>query len=326
MMIFDSIIEHLNKITGDHGKCILFGNSLTAKLDKKGFYGISDKPAESKIAFIDGGNADLMDAANFSLQLVRVYYTIYQNNKRIKSQKQEFYVLVAAKSKDGKIVYKIETFNTTMKLEHEFDSLDNTLIDGGHRAEPSKIAEAIRKFAELKIAAGVIDELGEGDILVRDGDLDCCITHEKEYLDALKEKADKKGVMVCGMSKTTRIITDTGSSVIAALNALAPEGEWVYPALPNISFAKLHKNASHIFRLDVFDYKHLEKILPLLKANSIDPCFLGYPYGMIEADRFARITHKEREQLRLVFMSKGGNRFRSFVASMDAHDDLNKIF
>ncbi len=325
-MIFDSIIEHLNKMTGDHGKCILIGSSHAAKLDRKNFYGIADKPAGKKIAFIDGGNAELMDAANFSLQMIRIYYTIYQNNKRIKSNKQEFYVLVAAKNKDGKIIYQIETFNTTMKIEHEFDSLDNTLTGGGHRAEPSKIAEAIRKFAELKVAAEMTHELGEGDAIVRDGDLDCCITHEKEYLDMLKEKASKKGIMVCGMSKTTRIITDTGSSVVAALSAMAPEGEWVYPALPNISFAKLHKGANHIFRLDVFDYAHLEKILPLLKENSRDPCFLGYPYGLIEADRFARITNKEKEEMKLVFMSKGGNRFRSFVASMDAHDNLNKIF
>ncbi|MEM4263541.1 MAG: DNA double-strand break repair nuclease NurA [Candidatus Woesearchaeota archaeon] len=324
-MIFDSIIEHLNKITSDHGKYILFGPQ-TAKLDKNNFYGIADSSSGNKIAFIDGGNAELMEAANFSLQLIRIYYTIYQNNKRIKNLKQEFYVLVAAKNKDGKIVYKIETFNTTMKLAHEFDSLDNTLTSGGHRAEPSKIAETIRKFAELKVAAEIIDELSEGDVLVRDGDLDCCITHEKEYIDALKDKAAKKGVMVCGLSKTTKIITDTGSSVIAALNSIAPEGEWVYPALPTISFAKLHKEAKNIFRIDVFDYKHLEKILPLLKANSKDPCMLGYPYGLIEADRFARITHNEKEQLRLLFMSKGGNKFRNFVASMDAHDTLNKIF
>ncbi len=326
MMIFDSIIEHLNKALNDHGKCILFNNSQVAKLDKKGFYGISDKPAESKIAFVDGGNAELMDAANFSLQLVRIYYAVYQKNKRIKNNKQEFYVLVTAKNKDGKIVYKIETFNTTMKLEHEFDSLDNTLTEAGHRAEPAKIAEVIRKFAELKTAARLVEELDSGDIIVRDGDLDCCVTHEKEYYDLLKEKATKKGVLVCGLSKTTRIITDTGSSVTAALSAIAPEGEWVYPALPNISFAKLRKESSHVFRIDVFDYKHLEKILPLLKENSKDPCFLGYPYGLIDADRFARITHKEREQLRLMFMSKGGNKFRNYLASIDAHDSLNKIF
>ena len=40
-----------------------------------------------KLAFIDGGNLEILKAANFSLNLVRVYYSIYQNNKKISSKK-----------------------------------------------------------------------------------------------------------------------------------------------------------------------------------------------------------------------------------------------
>lgn len=323
-MIFDSIIDHLTGKLKDHGTCILLDSTTAVKLDKSQFYSIADKKT-GKAAFVDGGNAEILGGANFSLQLIRVYYSIFEKNKRIKQNKTEFYLLVTAKNKEGKIKYETEAFNTHLRIDKEFNAFEPGLSENSHKAEPGKIAESARKIAELKIAAELANELDKGDMVIRDGDLIEGTEQEKRQIETLREKAMQKGVAVSGLSKTTSLLTDSGNSAAAVLNKIGPECAWYYPATNNTGFVKLNKNSNYVFRLDFFSPDHLSDVLGALKANSRDACFIGYPYGLIDADRFARITTKEKEKLKLMFMSKGGGIFRAHLASADAHEILNKI-
>lgn len=323
-MIFDSIIDHLTGKLNDHGTCILLDSATAVKLDKSQFYSIADKQSK-KVAYVDGGNAEIIGGANFSLQLLRIYSVIFENNKRIKQNKTEFYFLVTAKNKDGKIIYDTEAFNTHLRIDKEFDAFEGKLSENGHKAEPGKIAESARKISELKIAAEMIDELEKGDIIIRDGDLIEGTEQEKRQIETLREKAMQKCVAVSGLSKTTSLLTDSGNSAAAVLNKIGPECAWYYPATNNTGFVKLNKNSNYVFRLDFFIPDKLADILGALKAGSKDACFIGYPYGLIEADRFARVSTKEKERLKLVLMSKGGESFRAHLASIDAHEILNKI-
>ncbi|MBW2973516.1 DNA double-strand break repair nuclease NurA [Candidatus Woesearchaeota archaeon] len=323
-MVFKKIIDHLNGKLNDHGDCILLDNSNSAKIDKSLFYSIADKKG-GKIAFVDGGNAEILGGANFSLQLIRIYYVIFENNKRIKQNKTEFYLLATAKAKEDKIVYETEAFNTYLRIDKEFDAFDKELSEPGHKAEPAKIAESARKISELKIAADIVNELNSGDFIIRDGDLTEGTEAEKKQIEALKQKSAEKNVIVAGLSKTTSILTDSGNSASAVLNKIGPSCEWYYPITNNIGFVKLHNNSNYVFRLDFFISDQLADLLGALKNNSKDACFLGYPYGLIDADRFARITTKEKEKLKLMLMSKGGDNFRAHLASINAHEILNKV-
>jgi hypothetical protein len=324
-VVFNKIIQKLSEKLENKGKSIILDSKNIIEINKKKFLSISDENVPGKACYIDGGNAEILGAANFSLQLIRTYYAIYSGNERASNKKHEFYVLVSAKGENNKIKYEIETYNTHFRLEKEFDALDNSLATGGHKAEPSKIAEAIRKFAEIKMASEAIDELNTGDLIVRDGDLKSSITGEEKYYDQLFSKAKQKGIIISGLSKTTSILTDTGNSASAALNAISPDCEWHYQGTDNIGFIKLHKNSKYVFRLDVLDNTKLGIILAILKENSKDPCFLGYPYGLIEADRHARVSNKEQQQIQLMFLAKGGNKFREHISSKDAHEILNRI-
>ena len=184
---------------------------------------------------------------------------------------------------------------------------------------------AIRKITELKIAAEIISDLNSGDLIVRDGDLIEGTETEQSQIEKLKEKANEKGVIIAGLSKTTSLLTDSGNSAAAVLNKIGPECAWYYPATNNTGFVKLNKNSNYVFRLDFFVPDKLADILGALKQNSKDACFLGYPYGLVDADRFARVSTKEKEKLKLMLMSKGGENFRAHLASIDAHEILNKI-
>lgn len=322
--MFKTIIEKLSTKLNDHGKSIILNNSTAIRIDKSQFYSIADKSVK-KTAFVDGGNAEIIGGGNFSLQLLRIYSGIFENNKRVKQNKTEFYLLVTAKHQKGRIWYDTEAFNTHLRIDKEFRAFEEGLSEQGHKAEPNKIAESARKIAELKIAAELVSELEAGDIIIRDGDLLEGTAQEKEQIEKLKEKSSKKGVIVAGLSKTTSLLTDSGNSASAVLNKIGPNCAWYYPATNNVGFVKLNKNSNYVFRLDFFIPDKLADILGGLKANSRDACFIGYPYGLIDADRFARVSTKEKEKLKLMLMSKGGENFRAHLASIDAHEILNKI-
>ena len=57
------------------------------KIDKKNFNKIREIKTNKNIAFVDGGNAEILKTADLSFQLIRVYCTIYKDNKKIKSKK-----------------------------------------------------------------------------------------------------------------------------------------------------------------------------------------------------------------------------------------------
>ena len=72
----------------------------------------------------------------------------------------------------------------------------------------------------------------------------------------------------------------------------------------------------------------MEEVLSLLKQNSKDPVFLGYPYGLIQADRFGRVSNNDAEYLKTSFMAKAGKRFdkiRKYMASVDSHEILDSV-
>ena len=333
--IAEKIIEKLDEITGSTGKFVQFSNEKyrPVEFNKENFHKIGD--AEGRIAFIDGGNNPIFEASSFSLQFVRVYWTVYSRNKREKSRKKEFFVL--ASSSEGSTI-TLDAFGSSLKLD-KISAFDKTLAKGKHRVSVSEAALAYRKLAELNEAVKLIDELDSGDIIVLDRDLEASITGEKELLDELYAKAEEKNVIVCGIAKTARLFTDTGDSVLAAVSSIAPEGEWYYLPVAEIDYekhkaeiciVKLHPKSKYIFRLEIFNRQKesLGNALGILKKNSADPVFLGYPYGLIEADRFARVSNDEAEYLKVKLTSKAGknrDKIINYMKSVDSHSVLDNI-
>ena len=72
-----------------------------------------------------------------------------------------------------------------------------------------------------------------------------------------------------------------------------------------------------------------ERVISTLAFNSKDPVFLGYPFGLIYADKFARVSNQEREYLRTTLKSKlsGGvlKEIESYENSLGAHGVLDRI-
>ena len=313
--------------------------------NKNYFNEIKENGTDSKIAFIDGGSSEIIKSSNFSLSLMKVYYTIYQNNKRINAKKQDFYSFVSAKNIDNELFYNVEFVNNEAdkigldKNDLLLSSLDETIRQGIARASISRIPNVIRRFSEIKTAFNVIDLLNKNDIIVLDGSLQCAFTNEKKYFEELYKKALEQNVVVCGLSKTTTLMTDKGNSIANALNKFNFQGKWLYHPVAEIKsnehkaemcFVKMHEKSRHIFRFEIYkeQKERLAETVSLLADNCKDPVFLGYPYGLIDADKNARISNQEKNMLLTLFSAKFGKdweRIKESLSNVDAHDILDNI-
>ncbi len=338
--IITDIITSLNSSLKEKGEYVQFNDPSyrPIKISKEHFHEIGDRADNAKIAFIDGGNTEILKAPNFSVQLIRIYHTIYKENRRISSKKQEFYILISAINQKDNIVYRTKFFGLN-KEELDFSSFDQTLRQGNHRISISKIGNAIRRFLELETAKGLTEELEKQDIIMIDGDLKSSITNERGYLDRLYEAAAKKDIVIAAISKTSELFTENGNVLIPVLEELAPENEWYYHPLVEINnqahkvdlhIVKLNKNSRYIFKLEIFKGTNqaTDKILSVLMENSRDPVFLGYPYGLIEADQFARVSNREKDYLKTVFMTKLGKdnmKIAQYLNTSNTHNILDSI-
>jgi len=316
---------------------IKISNENFHKINKSG----SKDDSSTKIAFIDAGNQEICGAHNFSLQMIRTYYCIYQENKRIEKETFEAYALITAVKKEKSLFYEAKFFfrEKILKLgDISFDAYDQTLSAGNRIVKVEAIGDEVRKFIELTLAKNICEKV-RGGFLVLDTTLEATVSGEKKLFDSLFEAAKKNGVTVAALSKTTSIFTESGNSVIAILNSLSPKNEWFYHPLVKIDnpnhkaelfLVKLNSKSKYVFRLETEkNYEHkIDELLSILTENAKDPVFLGYPYGLIEADRFARVSNREvdvkRTQL-FVKLGKDFEKLKNYLNTNNAHNILDNI-
>jgi hypothetical protein len=304
-----------------------------------------------RVAFVDGGNLEILRAPNFSVQLVRVYYNIFdQQNRRVMPQKipprMEFFVTAFARMIDGKMYYSgilhpmvDEQTDFLPSGEHlMMDAQDSKIAPAGLHADISVMGDLTRRVAEWTLAGHVMqNELEEGDLMVRDGTLQTAVNNEKYYSRPAYDAADHKGVLLAGLAKTSNLFTSTGQSLVAAVHRLShdtalKESAWYYNPLADnnnpdhpaeMFITKFHPGSKYVFRFEMYkpqakamEPENLTGLFRRLGHNSSDLSFLGYPYGLVEADASARVTFHESNGLKsLVNMT---------LSNMDCFDKISR--
>ncbi len=284
------------------------------------------KSSGCRIAYIDGGNAELLKSSSFSVHVIRTCCITYGCMVRKDVQKKEFFAVITPK--EGR--YEVKTIGAEMGFG-SFDMSDGTIKDGRHNADISMIGSVVRRFSELIAAKAAAEMLGKGDIVVIDGDLTASFTGEENLIKQLRETSESRRVHVAGLSKTCSLITDKGESALQAIRKISPAGRWIYCPIvegfrTEVGFVRLNPRSKYIFRVDAF--LGIEDLSSELCVHSNDPIFLGYPYGLIEADKFARISNQEKEYLKMKLMAAAGERWKeisSAIKSNDAHEILDNI-
>lgn len=292
---------------------LIFNNKLI-EIDSAHFQPISELSSSKSIAFIDGGQAEILSAGNFCLSFIRVGALIYQNNEKIKDYKHEFYLLTTAKYNGGEVVYESKIFSLESEpLIDENDliisSTDTTIRKGIERASISQVANLARRFAELSLCCKI-----NADIIVLDGALESSFRNEEKYLSELPAN-------VCAIAKSSSLFTVSGNSPVVLLNKLNSLPHWSYRIDDINHFVKLHPKSKHVFR-----FTGNRDFLPHLAENSKDALFLGYPYGLIAADKFARVSNEEKNSLRMNILLKAENKeIIEYLSTANAHGILDNL-
>lgn len=287
------------------------------------------KEGSARIAFIDGGNAELLSSPSFSLNFVRATAIVMQGNSKKSVKTIEFYLLARIVEEGGKLFYSAKcTSEFIPGRDLMFNIEDETLKSGVFRGSISRLGEIARRFAELKLASET-----EADIIVLDGTLQAAYTNELTYLNRLYSTAGRK--IICALAKSCSVVTTRGNSLMTAISALAPTGCFYYHPIAEIKdkrhnaemFAcRLHEASDFIFRVEVCKDTPCDPnmLFPLLAANSVDPVFLGYPYGLYMADKLARVSDVEASNLKARVIAESGSKWNEIRSQiLDAHDVLD---
>lgn len=303
-------------------------------ISKQSFRNIPEASERLRIAFIDGGNAEVLRSQNFSYQMVRTCSCIYENSRLAQNQVNSFFLLASAESRDGKIWFKGSLSGTDLVKESLLlaDSDNELLKEGPFRARISRIGDIARRFAEISTARKIVESKG-CDAVVLDGTLQATLPNEKELLDELYKAAEKNKVIVCALAKSTSIFTNSGASATNVLNRIGPKSSWMYHPVTDISidshkadmyFLKLHERSRHVFRFEVLKGQDSSNVISSLKSLSKDPVFLGYPYPLIQADKFARVSNQEKDLMKTKVLAKQPW-IEEHLSSSDVHDILDSM-
>ncbi len=294
------------------------------EIDERNFHEIAECK-KGKIAFLDGGNAAIIDTPSFRLELVRLCYLLYDGIKKTETGIREFYLIVKAGNEGGRMVYNTKCFPISFRInELKFDANDKKLSAEGERVEIGMIANAARRIAELELMKEAIDKVGANGLVIVDGDLEAKKPYEEGIMRQILEKAKMLNVGVGALSKTSTMLSRNGNSLLGI--AAVKEGEWHYPAGAGRFVVKLNRKSNYVFRLDYFGGR-FEEALGLLKEHSRDISILGYPYGLYEADKFGRVSNAEKEHLAMKFLFRMRNQknIKGMANAINFHRVLDTI-
>lgn len=321
------------------------------------FVEINPVKTPRRIAFVDGGSGSLYESPNFLITINRVYFSVFEGKKRIKPRSKpriQFfsYVTSNVQTRDGKkkIIYDTHLFAHSnedklyLPLETDLTSqAESTMLQG------DRLNSIGRKFAEWQLAIHVVEnELESGDMIVIDGSLQTSFENETKYANRLYDIAIQKGVIVCGLAKTSRLITESGDPLLARIAEIAEDvkfGRWYVKVAEEVSpddrgfmlAAKFHEKSPHVFRFEILreqfnelDPDDLNSIMSSIVANSQDVAMIGYPYGAVDADRFAQVRMDELNMYRGFVLSEmlkkpEWKKFQKYIASIRTHDVLNRV-
>ncbi len=312
--MLDAISNHIKQTITQWGKeDSIILNQEMHQINQQNFHTIPSSNEDKTIAFIDGGQAEILQTGNFCLSLIRVAIVIFKKNIKIGQKLHEFYLFTSAVYHHGELYYQARTFFKDKILVREQDlfvsSNDPSLKSGLERAPVQKISSMARRFAELALAAE-----SNSDFIILDGALDKTYINEENYLKLLNKKAS-------ALAKTSSLFTVNGNSPATLLKQLHSKETWFYAITENTALVKLHPQANHIFR-----FEGNREILPFLISNSHDALFLGYPYGLMLADKLARVSHQEKNSLIARLLLKSDNKIISeYLQNTNAHEILDNL-
>ncbi len=283
-----------------------------------------------KIAFVDGGNAPIIKTPAAELQRIRTAAVVTSGKKLTEVAQKEGYILAKLQpDSSGRMHFSARLTDSTLEIS-------NSDIEGASNGnELTKFCEAARRIAEIKAAESAVRKL-EGGFAVLDGTLEAFSENEKKALEGLFAAAAARKAIIGAVAKTCSLLADSGEPLIEAAER-ASSGKEGYILVAEgkserhsaaVAVARLNASSNYLFRIEAADSSELGKLVAALKPQSNDLAFPGYPYGLIMADRFARISDSDADVTKAKIRATADGETRKLLQSekaLDAHRILDSM-
>lgn len=331
-------MKDIDHIPGDLGRPYFKQEQYyeSSPLSKDNFHSIKAKEGGRVISCVDGGNNIIFESPSECIHLIRVYFNLFKGRKRVKNV-EPFSGYLVSKLQDDHIVSTLYPISSTIPIDKQQFILSKNDVEGGGMVNAG---HTVRRYLEWLAAGHAQSEyLNEGDILVKDGALQTSVEEERTYAEEVYKNCIDSGVIITGIAKTSSLLTTSGYPLLAAVRILSQEfsdSMWYYNPLAknkhpdhkgDMYIVKYHSGSEYVFRSEFHrDQKvPVDDVFEELAVQAKDPIFLGYPYGLVDADKRARVTDEEIKYLRTLGSSSMNKTMRYRVNSMNAHDILSNI-
>jgi hypothetical protein len=166
------------------------------------------------------------------------------------------------------------------------------------------------------VAGMVFGELGDAITQARQ-QLEHAVAKECDDLVVLDGDVAPLGCVA--LQKSCTVLTENGFPLSSILTAPGP---W-YAQLNALYAVKLHERARHVFLV----HGATKEQLAVLSGYSADSVFPGYPYGLVLADRLARVSNDEAASLRIHARAllKDAQLVANAQAAIDSHGILDSL-
>ncbi len=298
--LLKKIIGSLHEKDFSHEKAVLKslnGKSVSEEISLKNYSTLKKSYEYMNAFFIDGGSASLLSSSSFSLGFFRACIVKSEQDEFSVSFSEELYC-AALQEND---FFSLSTFPEhpgINKVRVKSKSLDESFSS----FDSWKACSAARRLLEISLAIKAASD-NKGSLIVLDGSLDG-EEYEEMLLETLKRAALKNGNVVIGLSKSNSFSTNMNRPLTYALLS-RKKNSWIYKLKVSPSdrfkacYVKFSDGSSYAFRADFFPEQESQaiKALESLAGISNDALFQGYPYGLVEADDFARISLEEKQSI-----------------------------
>lgn len=287
------------------------GDYESQPLDPRHFHPVSPRFPAGQVGFLDAGNNEIVSTPAVAIGWVRIYWSVFKGERKLRHRLRNHLVVVRRAEGDPWLAAEVYPVEGGAPLRFRFPP---PLPPGEPTRSPlAGGIGAVRRHLEWQATLELLQTLRPGDLAVRDGTLEAEGGTDDPAREALAV-AEEREVLLVGLSKSCALLTASGLPLLSALALMEQErgvpSPWVYhplgrprrETLPHITVVRLHPSSAHLFRLDLpfWAGERAEEVAALLAAYARDPALLGYPYGLLDADRHARVPEKEVNLLRRV--------------------------
>lgn len=298
------------------------------------------------ISAVDGGSNTIIKTPTVALVLNRVYYNQFLGLKKMDHfELATFLSKTEIAKKEGRGVfvtkiYPIEGSGCPVD-PIEIDLKDQSLMVGNCYGEMSRALSMARRFCEWIFARRAVEAGAE--CVVMDGALQTAFKGETLRANELYDLAAETGTAIAGLSKSSTIYLEGGFPIAGTVDGMARRKgykmwiielgrseEWAHRA--TVFYTKLHEDADRAYRLDVYERatrEQLERLLRGLIESSAYFGYPGYPYPLIDAHAYAKVSRSEADNLKAQLIDRlsadEAEKLELMERAMTGHDILDSL-